>query len=103
MDILKLSLEEKNIPVYTNCKVKTIHRKKGFILSTNNEEFNLFTGKKLVLACGGKSAIKTGSDGSGFNLAKNLGHSIVTPLPAIVQLKLNYPHLKALSGIKLNG
>ena len=103
VDILKLSLEEKNIPVYTNCKVKTIHRKKGFILSTDNEEFTLFTGKKLALACGGKSAIKTGSDGSGFNLAKNLGHSIVTPLPAIVQLKLNYPHLKALSGIKFNG
>ena len=103
VDILKLSLEEKEIPVYNNCKVKTIHRKKGFILSTDNDELNLFTCKKLILACGGKSAIKTGSDGSGFNLAKSLGHSIITPLPAIVQLKLSYPHLKALAGIKFNG
>ena len=103
VDILKLSLEEKGIPVYNNCKVKTIHRKKGFILSTDNDELNLFTCKKLILACGGKSAIKTGSDGSGFNLAKSLGHSIITPLPAIVQLRLNYPHLKALAGIKFNG
>lgn len=103
VDILKLSLEEKGIPVYNNCKVKTIHRKKDFILSTDNDELNLFTCKKLILACGGKSATKTGSDGSGFNLAKSLGHSIISPLPAIVQLKLNYPHLKALAGVKFNG
>lgn len=103
VDILKLSLEEKNIPVYNNCKVKSIHKDKKFILSTGNEDFDLFTCGKLILACGGKSAVKTGSDGSGFTLAKSLGHSIINPLPAIVQLKLNYPHLKALAGIKFNG
>ena len=36
-------------------------------------------------------------------LAKSLGHTIITPLPALVQLKLDYKNLKALSGIKFNG
>lgn len=100
LDIFRLTLEERDIPVYTDCKVKSINKNKTFSISTSNNDFSC---KNLVLACGGKSAPKTGSDGSGYNLAKSLGHSIITPLPAIVQLKLDYPHLKALSGIKLNG
>lgn len=103
VDILKLSLEDRGIPLYTNCKVKDIHRDKKFILSTVNEEFNTFTCDKLVLACGGKSAIKTGSDGTGYTLAKSLGHSLTKTMPGIVQLKLDFPHLKPISGIKFDG
>ncbi|MDZ4906950.1 NAD(P)/FAD-dependent oxidoreductase, partial [Clostridium perfringens] len=33
VDILKLALEDRNIPLYTNCKVKDIHKKKIFKLS----------------------------------------------------------------------
>lgn len=103
VDIFRLAIEEKEIPLYTDCKIKTIHKKKNFILSTNNEEFPSLYCRKLILACGGKSATKTGSDGSGYKLAKELGHSIIEPLPGIVQLKLDYPYLKALSGIKFEG
>ena len=103
VDLLRLAIEEKEIPLYTNCKVKTIHKNKSFKLSTTNDENNLFTCKKVILACGGKSAPKTGSDGSAYYLAKNLGHSITKLLPGIVQLKLKYEHLKALSGVKFDG
>ncbi|WP_143318217.1 NAD(P)/FAD-dependent oxidoreductase [Clostridium sp. HBUAS56017] len=103
VDIFRLSLSEREIPLYINCKIKSIHKDKKFVLSTTNEDYPSLTCGKLILACGGKSAIKTGSDGSGYKLAKSLGHSIVEPLPGIVQLKLNYPYLKALSGIKING
>ena len=46
---------------------------------------------------------KTGSDGSGYTLAKQLGHSIISPVPSLVQLKLSYSRLKALSGVKFDG
>ena len=103
VDILKMAIEDRNIPLYTNCKIKDIHSGKKFKLSTTNEEYKLFTANKVVLACGGKTAPKTGSDGSGYNLAKNVGHSITPLVPGIVQLKLDYPSLKALSGVKFDG
>ena len=103
IDIFRFALEEKEIPLYPNCKINSIHRDKNFKLSTSNEEFPSFTCGKLILAAGGSSAVKTGSDGSGYKLAKSLGHSIIKPVPGIVQLKLDYPYLKALSGVKFNG
>lgn len=103
VDILRMNLEEKNIPTYTNCRVKSIHKKKNFILSTNNDEFNEFSCGKVLMCCGGKSASKTGSDGTSYKLCEDFGHSLVKPVPGIVQLKLDYAHLKALSGIKFDG
>lgn len=104
VDILRMSLEERNIPVYTSFKVNEIIKcKNKFKLYTGNNENEPLSCGKLILACGGKSAPKTGSDGSGYNLAKKLGHSIVETIPAIVQLKLEYKSLKALSGIKFDG
>lgn len=101
VDIFRMALDDKQIPLYTNCKVTSINKNKKFSLSTNNEEYPNFTCNKLILSCGGKSAVKTGSDGTGYKLSKSLGHSIISPLPGIVQLKLDYPYLRALSGINL--
>lgn len=103
VDILRFSIEDRGIPLYADCKVKDIHKKKIFKLSTNNEEKKLFTCNKLILACGGKSAVKTGSDGSGYTLAKSLGHTVVETIPGIVQLKLDNPYLKSISGVKFDG
>ena len=103
VDIFRLAIEDRNIPLYTNCKIKTIHKKNKFKLSTDNDEFKEFSCRKLLLCCGGKSAVKTGSDGSGHKLAENLGHNITKLMPGIVQLKLDYPRLKGLSGIKFDG
>lgn len=102
LDILRFSVEDRTIPVYFNSKVKDIKKAEdGFIISTvSNETFRCET---VILACGGKSAPSTGSDGSGFDIARKLGHSIIPPVPSLVQLKLDYKHLKALAGIKFNG
>ena len=102
LDILRFALEEKNIPVYINTKAKEIVKQKnGFkIYSTDDATYEC---EKLIIATGGKSAPKTGSDGSGYTLAKQLGHSVISQVPALVQLKLNYNRLKALSGVKFDG
>ncbi|MBL8887328.1 MAG: aminoacetone oxidase family FAD-binding enzyme [Phycisphaerales bacterium] len=59
--------------------------------------------RRVVLATGGKSLPKTGSDGLGFELAKALGHTI-TPrvFPALVPLTIPKDHwLTSLSGVTL--
>lgn len=103
IDIFRMALEDRQIPLYTNCKVTSVDKKKDFALYTNNTEYEKFCCNKLILSCGGKAASKTGSDGSGYKLSKSFGHNIIEPLPGIVQLKLDYPYLKALSGIKFDG
>lgn len=41
----------------------------------------------VILACGSKASVIEGSNGNGYQLAKNLGHKMVEPLPALVALK----------------
>ncbi|MCM0649200.1 NAD(P)/FAD-dependent oxidoreductase [Clostridium swellfunianum] len=102
LDIMRLALSDRNISIYLNSKVKYIRKtKKGFILETSTNES--YECSKVILTCGGKSLAPTGSDGSGYAMAKNLGHKVVNPIPGIVQLKLHYQNLKALSGVKFNG
>jgi predicted Rossmann fold flavoprotein len=54
----------------------------------------------VVLATGGQSLPKSGSDGAGFALAHRLGHSIVAPTPGLVPLTLGDPPLhRTLAGV----
>lgn len=58
---------------------------------------------RIILCTGGMSYSSSGSDGSGYELAKSLGHSIIKPIPAIVQLVMDekiFPYYKHLSGVK---
>ncbi len=57
--------------------------------------------RQLVLATGGKSLPKTGSDGHGFALAQSLGHSLTPRIhPALVPLVLPAEHfIRSLSGL----
>lgn len=101
LDILRMNLEDKSIPIYFNTKITSIKKDKSFKIQAENGD--IFTSKYVLLCTGGKSYSKTGSDGSGYNLAKTLGHNIISPSPGLVQLKLQYNKLKALSGVKFDG
>ncbi|MCH7526173.1 MAG: aminoacetone oxidase family FAD-binding enzyme, partial [Planctomycetes bacterium] len=58
-----------------------------------------YTAPLVVLAAGGKSLPKTGSDGSGYRLAEKLGHTIIPTTPALVPLVLEGDFHEPLSGI----
>lgn len=100
VDILRLSLEEKKVPVYLNQKVKSIQKNTGFQVRTDDETYAC---EKLIISSGGLAAPGTGSDGSLNKIIRTFGHHIHTPYPALVQLKLLSPFLRALSGVKING
>ncbi len=59
-----------------------------------------FFSKKCILATGGKSYKKTGSDGSGFLYAKRLGHRIRDLAPALVPLQSDLSFFKKTAGIR---
>jgi predicted Rossmann fold flavoprotein len=58
-----------------------------------------FAARAIVLATGGKSLPKTGSDGGGYELARSLGHSLIEPVPALAPLVLEGEFHTSLSGI----
>ncbi|MCS6287938.1 MAG: NAD(P)/FAD-dependent oxidoreductase [Nitrospira sp.] len=45
--------------------------------------------RRVILATGGRSLPRTGSDGSGYGLAQRLGHRVTPTVPALVALVLD--------------
>lgn len=55
---------------------------------------------KLILSCGSKAYPVTGSDGSGYELLKQLGIKTTAICPALCGLKVNAPWCKKASGVR---
>jgi len=68
----------------------------GFRLRTSRGEHEA---RRVVLATGGLSLPKTGSDGLGLEVARGLGHSVVPTTPALVPLRLHGAFHQPLSGV----
>lgn len=60
-----------------------------------------FQAKRFILATGGKSYPTTGSNGDGYILAKDVGHTIVEPKPALVPIICKEKWVKELAGLSL--
>ncbi|MEA2236994.1 MAG: hypothetical protein QOC81_1718 [Thermoanaerobaculia bacterium] len=58
---------------------------------------------RVILAAGGRSVPKTGSDGSGYALARALGHTVTSTFPALVPLIVEHGHwITAISGTSVD-
>lgn len=60
-----------------------------------------FTARAVLLAAGGRSAPRLGSDGSGFDLARTLGYTLVPPVPALTSILTEETWPASLSGVSL--
>ena len=74
-DTLLRAMRNTNIRMLTEHRVTTVRQNKGrYIIDCENATH--FQADALVLAAGGKAAPKQGTDGYGFELARQLGHTI---------------------------
>lgn len=90
--------EIQNVEILTETEVLNLTKEnKLYQIITNN---GIFTSSKVILSTGSKACPKTGSDGLGYKLATSLGHSLIKPLPALVQLKASTSYLKEWHGIR---
>lgn len=101
LDVLRLEMESLGIKIKLGADVKNIKRDKDFTVELENGE--RIKGSKVIVATGGMAMPASGSDGSGYNLLKQLGHTIVDPFPGLVQLKLEGNCFKNLKGVKFPG
>lgn len=101
LDVLRMEIERLQIPVVTGADVCDLKvDKRGFQIICKNTSYRA---DAVILATGSKAASKLGSDGSGYSLAKKLGHSIIPVVPALVQLRCKETYFKALAGVRLQG
>ncbi len=67
---------------------------------TIQTDVQTYLAKKLIIAAGGCASPQHGSDGSGFALVTKLGHQVIKPVPALVQLKSSDKCCKTVSGVR---
>ena len=96
-DILVNEVNRLGIKVIYDTYVEDIEKEDKFIIKTNNEEYIC---DKLILSTGSFAYPKTGSDGIGYSILEKLGHTIIKPVPALVQLNANSKYLKDWDGVR---
>lgn len=100
-DLLRLGLERRpGIEVRCGAKVTGLRREgKGFAVSLQSGE--TITAGQVILTTGGRAAAKQGSDGSGFALARSLGHTCTPLMPGLVSLRCQGRWFKTLKGLRV--
>lgn len=106
LDVLRNEISELGIEVITNCKITGIYIRKadGKVYLCSGEGGGTVENGRIfdsvIVACGGMAAPSTGSDGNGYELAKNIGHCINPAVPALVQLRCSEKFFKSISGVR---
>ncbi|OUP83088.1 aminoacetone oxidase family FAD-binding enzyme [Lachnoclostridium sp. An169] len=113
LDVLRMELSRLNVDVRTEqecLEIRPVHPSRGkhssqedsagFSVRTDKESF--FT-DRVILCAGSKAAPSSGSDGSGYSLAKKLGHHLIPVLPALVQLRCRENFFKSIAGVRADG
>lgn len=101
VDALRFEAEKLGIVTETEFYVRKVE-KDGFKFKIYSEDKRKIEANRVILATGGQSYHELGSNGSGYEIAKELGHSITKLSPSIVQLKTEKYQVKGLQGIKLD-
>lgn len=100
LEVLRHELDHLGVRVTTEASATSITlSERGFTIGYGQEQ-TLRT-QSVILATGGKAGPQLGSTGEGYVLAKQLGHKLLLPTPALVGLKLLSPFLKSLSGLRI--
>ena len=91
LDALINACKDAGVEIRTDFRVESIEP--GFKINGDVQA------NRVILATGGRSVPKTGSDGRGYDLAHHLGHTVTKVFPALVPLLLEPDHwLTKLSG-----
>lgn len=97
VNLLRKKMLSLNVKVIEGIKIESIQK--------NSDEFSISTDKglylcdNLALATGGKSYPGVGTTGDGYIIAKELGHKIIPPKPALTPVYVKDYFFQELSGI----
>ena len=89
-----IEAERLGVKIINECIVKDI---KNNTIICEDREINF---DKLIIATGGVTAKKSGSDGSSYDLIKKLGHTVINPVPVLTGVACSNKRLKDISGVR---
>ncbi len=103
VDVLNLFIKllKNNVTLLTDCKIKSFVQKENRIDTITLQDNKTVIAAHYLISTGGLSYPQTGSTGDGFTWARQFGHSIVTPQPALTPLLVREKWVKELEGISL--
>jgi predicted Rossmann fold flavoprotein len=93
-------LKDNGVEIITNAEVIGFEFAENKISGVKLKD-QIITADKFILSTGGKSYPATGSTGDGYAWAKELGHTIITPLPALTPIKIKEDWVSDLQGLSL--
>ena len=98
LSVLMQELERLKVKMKYTEKVESVRKENGrWLVKTNSWQYEA---DAVILACGSKSLPATGSDGSGYALASKLGHTVITPSPALTSVVCRGDFFAGLSGVR---
>jgi len=101
LDALLSALRDCGASLEVSRRVERVERvERGFMVTTRDSA--TYEAPVVVLATGGRSLPKTGSDGAGYAFARALGHGCVETTPALVPLLLAGSRYATLTGVTHN-
>lgn len=104
LDVLRYEMERLGIEICAGCRVTGIDGPGNpgcrLTLETETAAYKKRTYDAVILACGGRAAPKTGSDGTGLAMAMRLGHRIVPTVPALTALRCGETFWKQVAGVR---
>ena len=98
VDSLRLECDRLGITIITDEKITSLKKDSKFFIINGR-----YRADKVIIACGGKASPSQGSDGSGYDLLKAMGHNIIDPLPALVQLTSDNKIVRSFKGLRVKG
>ena len=93
INCLKKSAITRGVKIYTNFFVKEILKTSDKLFKILNSENHAIITKNIM--------ISTGGNHSGHKLARNLGHSIIKPVPSLFTFSTKEPKLNECSGVSI--
>lgn len=93
-------LKDGRVEIITNAKVFGFEFAENKISGAKVGK-EIIVADKFILATGGKAYPATGSTGDGYAWAKELGHTIITPFPALSPIEIKEDWVRELQGVNL--
>lgn len=97
-NVFELELRQQQVDIRYE-KVLKIEKSNGFCVKTEKGSYDA---AKVILATGGKASPKLGSDGSGYQLAEQLGHRVIPPVPGLIGLVCQETFYQDIAGIRMD-